>query len=278
MYTPLPSILELDSVSIFLNLVERSTTVPLRRDDIFLDIPVKTSRTGTLINITPQPHMELKGVVEVAYERIDLNVFFFGIPITIQTDNLINKDLVTNTIKERWSLNLEENDYELHILDYGVYLPKKLTLTAKEESLVWVGELEIWVVGNNHIGNVFNKYSISFNTFDNIKRNAFIYSYERNIHISNIDVINYLEEGTLLSTLDLDTAIIINELVTATGDNWVITEEPSDYNLNEAKVIYHGIIDSQEEENMIVITLGGKCNNLFGNLILRYTPNIEGEI
>lgn len=267
----LPNTLGLSSSDLFFKLIEQSNGVALNPNDVFVSTPAAKGRTATSVTLTAQPHSELKGTIVVDYERIDLNQFFFGIPITIKTSELIDKNLIHSEFLSRWNLNIDVNDFEINVVDFGDYLPKQVDIEIKEESLAWVGKLEAWVVSVNPIGDLFGKYDISFNTNDGVKRNAYLYSYEHNIQITNQTLIDYLEEGLVIYTLDEERLLLLNELITATGDDWVIDPTTQAFNLINSKVIYHDILNAETNEYLIVIAIGDKCSNLYGNLLLRYT-------
>lgn len=261
--------------ALLLDLVNLANDTHLKPGDISFGFPVAKGRTLTEIPVTPDYYSPLSGTTTVSYHRLDLNNFFFGIPITIESNEEITPEFIQRHVLGRWEVNLDPNEIEIVQNTFGDYFPKQIHIRAKSTSLVWVGEVEAWVLSPGHIGNVFRHFDFSFNDRTS-KRNAFLYSIERGLSDIPQEVIDYCEIGRNFNTYDEHSHKVIRLLKDITGDPWVIEPVSRAFNLKFAKVTYHGPLHDDTVYRVIVIELRDLCNNLYGNLVLNYHPDQEG--
>lgn len=255
----------------FYDLVKSHSRGVVFASEVEIGRPIKKGITDTEIQISAAAGSSMKGSMLFQYGRLNLNDFFDSIPISILSDvEVIDNEFISNEILTRWNIRLDVECFDIAINDPGRHFPKEVTLTMKEESLVWVGEVTIWILPENHIGTLFDKFELSFNS-GTLKHNGYIYSIEKNIVEVPEEVIAILSTDARLYTVDVDTTKVLNFLKEATEDDWVIDQDLSNFNLMNATVIYNGPYDDTNIINhVIVISLTTACGNLFGNLLLKY--------
>lgn len=252
-------------------LINNANATHLDPQDIELSDPISDGHRHARIMVIPSDLSPLSGRVEVTYQRYSLNYFFFGIPIHIQTNDDVTKEMIQEIILNRYQANLSPEEFDIETETFGEHYPYKVVVKARDTSLVWVGSFELWVHVEGDLGMVFNDHAISFN--DNTKKvNAFPYSVDRNLAEWPQDVIDYLTVGRSINTLSFETMAMLRALQDQTGDPWVLKNQiEDDFNIYGADVVYHGELDDSGDQ-VIVIGLGRWCTNLRGLLFIPYTP------
>lgn len=267
------------SKAIFLDLLELISGTRFTYDDIILGTPIPKGRVNTLIPIGATPWGVLEGDTQILYKRIDLNYFFFNTPLYFYNLNDLSNESISKAFLDKYSVLLEPEDF---ILDYKIghsRYPIEIHLKVKENSLIWVGELTFWSMPDNYIGQLFQSEKDIMH--HQLRRNAFLYSIEKDINGLSDRVIEQLPVNTTITTLDTETIHLLNALNELTGDPWVIEGSKTPYNLKEAWVIYHGAYDPTHPGHQVIsLFLNSRlCTNLFGSLLLHYSlPSLETAI
>lgn len=261
----------------FFELVRRANGVELKDTDVLISHPKIKSQTHTAVMLSPTEESPLTGQVEVFYDRLDLNHFFFGIPLSFSGLSEITPVTITTAILHKWAVFIDPDDIMVYIESFYHHHPKRVKLIVKDTSLTWVGNIEAWVLPDGYLGDLFKDSHLSFNDY-NVKQNAFLYSIDRQVNAVSQETIDFLIEGVGIHTLTTETQILLNELTTLTGDEWTITQDIAPFNLYGASVVYHDLYDPEDTLNyVIVIRLGGRCKNLFGHLLIHYSlPENDG--
>jgi len=242
---------------LLLDLIEENGEVTLRRDDLVFSNPVADNYTKTKINVAGTLESGLKGNVELTYNRIGLDYIFFGHQLIIETDETITKELLSDKIKTKWNVLIEPNEFSFTAVNING-LPVKVTITALPESLVWLGQFDVWVFGNNYLATLFKDTPLGNNTG---LMSAFIYSMEKTFEPLGDALI--FEVGQRFFTIDTTTQPLLDYLLTNTGDPWTIDPNAVDYNLYNSKVIY-------TDTNKMVIDLSLECKNFIGYLVIHF--------
>lgn len=251
-----------------LDLIKHYFNLTLTEDDVTFDLPVAVGHTRTEVQISSALHSRLTGKGILTYDRVDLNSFFFGIPIYFRTLTELTPEAIRADFLAQWNIYLDPEDIEIELFLSNGFHPQRVIFTAKETALCWVGNLEGWILPAGHLGDLFNVHLISFND-RNLKRNAILYSYDKDLQGINSELVAALPIDFVFNSLNLVTQPILESLRTLTEDPWTITLGRELYNLKEAKVLYNGpYSDASDSPLVIVIQLSPYCQNLFGFLIL----------
>lgn len=239
--------------------INRTNDLNLFSSDYQLGLPVSHSRTHTYIDIAPSCHNPQKGIVTFEYHRNDLEAFFFGVNPHFYTNDVIDIERVCGLIYDKYRVFLDPDEFTLESVTLGVNEPYVVKLKANPESLLWVGEMGVWVLPDNHLNELLMDYGIS-KPFNEQCINGYLYSQEYSFTDVPDDVISYLGGGFEIHTNDLASGKLINYLTDKTQDPWQITPNVARFNLYQAMVIKH-------TEDLIVLNLSPYCQNVFGILI-----------
>lgn len=242
--------------------------------------PKRICGTQTEIKLTMDPTSPLKGAVLLNYERLELDDFFFAIPVNFRLGavDVLSKELISAQLLERFKIRIEPEDFEYTTIEYGESSPSKIAITANPNSLVWIGEFIAWVLPQNYLGDLFGEFNLDYNT-KTIKTNAYVYSVEQNFPTMEQTLIDFLPLGKEIFTLDLDTQVLLTYLQEATSEPWVIDLDYSPYNLMNAKVIYTGLVAVDSPNYTVVLQVSTKCTQLTGNLVIEFpVPVIEPTV
>jgi len=251
-----------------LDLFRHHFNVYFTEEDLRFDLPVAIGHTRTELQIGAAQNSNLYGKGILTYDRIDLKLFFFGVPLYFRNLTEVTPVGIQADILAHWGIFLDLEDVDIEIFLESKIHPQRVSIKAKETALCWVGELEGWILPVGHLGDLFNEHLISFND-RNFKRNAVLYSQDRDIHDFPKELAALLPVDYLFTTLDLDNYPIIESLRTLTGDSWTATLTDSPFNLKGARVRYNGPYNSTSAlPEVIVIELSAMCQNLFGFLII----------
>tara|TARA_B100000929_G_C15480303_1_gene410962 strand:- start:381 stop:1247 length:867 start_codon:yes stop_codon:yes gene_type:complete len=262
---------------LFFDLLRRANGVVLNEDDVQVSYPRSEGRIHTSVVLSPSPRSPLSGQVRVFYDRLDLERFFFGVPLSFSGLQDVTPETISNALLGRWSVYIDPDDLLVTINTYREHHPSRLLLCAKETSLTWVGEVEAWLLPDGYLGSLFQSSELSFND-RNVKQNAFLYSIDRQINGFEYEDVSWLVEGLRLHTLTTQSTRLLEQLLAYTGDHWAIKQHKAPFNLKDAVVLYHGPWDASQPKNrVIVLQLGPDCENLFGHLILYYGTNVLEE-
>jgi hypothetical protein len=261
---------------ILFNAIQFKFGATLTSEDVSFNDPIAKSRTRTCIQISARAESALTGLGELLYDRLDLNRFFFGIPLNFRNLHEPTELEIREAFETNWGIRLDSNEIDVTLYPHLPRHPQRVKIAAKENALCWVGEVEGWVLPPGFLGDLFGVHGISFNDRA-VKRNAFLYSHEYitnnvsgNTNLS-VELFDYLVLDKVLNTIDLDTCKLLRELQVITGDPWCLEQTPAYFNLKDAKVVYNGIYDPEEPEHRIVVLeLSKYCQNLFGYFVLHY--------
>lgn len=256
--------------ALFFDLLNKANGSYLGPDQVTLGRPLANGRTETRIPLLAAPSSPLTGRIEATYHRMDLSHFFYGVPLLLESDDPLTPEFVSHHLRTRWQVYLDPKDIILSIEDNGPRLPDRVTISAHEESLVWVGNIDAWHLPVGHLSTVLDKYDASFQE-GAVKRNAFLYSIDRGIGEIDANFAELMLQGRRFHTITLQTKMVLNALFNLTGDEWVIENITKPWNLYGAEVVYHGQFDSDPVNQVIVIQLSPHCENLFGLLVIPYT-------
>lgn len=251
------------------DLIQLSNDITLNPEELYFSTPVAKGRTSTDIKITPKPTSTMKGIVEVNYERVDLNSLFFGATFNMVTDELIDNNLVVAAINNDFRVNINPEEIIVELEEYEIGYPKSLVVRSLEDSLVWVGELKGWVMPVNHLGETLQYYKSSRNV-NGTKQNAYIYSITKPFAPLTQTLVDGLTIDRRIYTIDVLTNELLNYLFAYTGDLWTVSQDPVDFNLFDARVVFNGLVADNGTEHAIVLSLGERCTNLEGMLVIKY--------
>lgn len=256
--------------AMFFDLLNRANGSYLGPDQVELGRPLSRGRTETRIPLIATLSSPLTGRIEASYHRLDLSHIFYGVKLLLETDNDITPEFVSQHLMTRWQVRLDPEDIILTIEDNGPRLPDRVTVTADDSSLVWVGSIEAWHLPVGHLTTVLHEYKETFREGD-LKRNAFLYSIDRNVSEIIPNFAELMIQGRRFHTNTLQTTMVVNSLYNLTGDRWIIEDAVKPWNLYGAEVVYHGAYDIDPTNQVIVVRLSPSCENLFGLLVIPYT-------
>lgn len=253
--------------------------VKLSADDYNFGVPSPLSDgTGqnTKITLTAKNiNSPYAGSVEVKYTRldlahlaqlVDLKVGMYLPRTTLQVAEAVNQRYGTNftldDIVQSTSLGLTD--------DEGM-----VTLTAKDNSLGWIGTVQVQVVKGNWPLSAFltnlRLPGMNYPTPTTAKPFASVYSYSRDCS----------GEASRLKTVGLGNGqlnVLLDVLKAVTGDPWV-QNGAARYSLEGATVTYVGQTHDdarfrQRFSQVVLVALGDQCLGLAGELYLHY----DGEL
>lgn len=264
------------SQELLINLINIDNPTTIDFSTIAISPPIDLGKGNTQIRLSPKPTSRLKGFVDLVYSRISLDQLFYGYQINIKTDEeVITHNFLTQYIKENFKINLN-NEFDIKKEFFGEGYPIQYTLVAKDTSLVWIGELNIWILPVSHLSVVFPEDGLPYNK-DFRVQNGFIYSVSKVFENLPSEFIGWLVKDYVFDTNSLENAPFLEYLRTSTGNDWHIADNIVEFNLHGAKVIYHGSLNSVTNEKVLCIQLSEQCSNLTGVLVIHYLdePIIE---
>lgn len=266
------------SKRLFFDLVRRTTGVAFTEDDVHVSPPRALGRNHTEVILSPTHQSPLTGSVPVTYNRLDLSLFFFGVPLSFEGLDDPTPANVSARLREQWGVWVDPDHLLVTVGQAKPHHPTPLTLTATESALAWVGSVDAWALPGTYLGTVFQDTPLSFNV-SNTKQNAYLYSQDRTPEDFTVGLLKAYGVGDVIHTLTVDTQRLITALQASTGDDWVIAQHTAPFNLNGAEVIYHGEWDPDHPgRRVVVLHLGRACQNLFGHLLLYYDTALLSDI
>ncbi|MBE0438312.1 MAG: hypothetical protein IBX57_00900 [Gammaproteobacteria bacterium] len=251
------------------DLIELKNDFKITDTNVDISIPQALGRTFTSVLLTPKLSSNLTGVVEVFYDRLDLNRLFFGYNLSFSNIEVLDEETISNVIFERFKLRILPENIKFTVEDFGETLPKRISIGVKDESILWVGEIEAWWLPDNYLGEVFLTHDLSRNATV-YKKNAYLYSIEKEFSSLDIALQDLFTEGYIFSTLNEQHVSFLDYLNNNLDDPWTLAVDSEYFNLAGAKVIYNGYLTNDPIDRVIVISLGSKCIKLEGNLVIRY--------
>lgn len=112
---------------------------PMGAQDRDLSIPVSVSAAAL-----DDPLWNFRGEVKVLYDQMDLNTFFYGIPLEILLPELSSTAELAAVLANIFKVRFDSNDYVFEPL-IVTPSPKTITFKASKTSTRWKGEVRISV-------------------------------------------------------------------------------------------------------------------------------------
>lgn len=238
-------------------------------DDVDISLPEVVSVDGrdSKVELTSKLKDDEGTVVEVWYHRRDLpdylkNDLSFGDEDVVSTHDLLQ------AINERFKLNLLPEDIEDNPVDKAEHL-----VVAVPTSHEWRGDVLIKMIKALPLSDLIQTTDLSGLLYPDHQQTdygqAALYSYPVDCsHISRF--LNLLVTGVQVD----DTALAV-ELNKVVSDVWVAKDEPADWNLRGATVVFDGETRNLVGANtkfayVVSVQLTDLCTNFRGTLNLHY--------
>lgn len=255
-------------IELLQDLLNRTHTLELDFSQIVLSPPQALLGCNTKVTVAPAPNTSLTGVVQLYYDRICLDELFYGYRLKL-TGETPTVESVNEYLRSNYQINLNL-DFTLTETYHGENYPVIYTIAALPESYLWMGELTLWYLPESSINNLITDRDLTNNTKFHLQ-NGFIYSMSKTFSEPSVAVKSYFSVGKQIYTNEPPLTIeVLEYLKLQTQDDWVITDTIENFNLHQAQVLYHGPTVPESLEYAIVIQLGTRSKNLYGNLIVHY--------
>jgi len=261
--------------------------------------------TKTEILVAGTDAVNWTGAVPLKYERHVMDYVFRDNPIVIDVDNLDDDSILEailkqhNVLFEAYAVEIDHGSLSnllvqpvLHGLHYEGFtdpdnIPpvpeqinpdgiRNLTLRARPESKIWVGETQVFVRRTANLLNQSISKTLSIRKYFAETRERklaieVLYDVERDathLHqeLKGFTTGEYLRDESPFK-------VIAKAL---TGDEWVAKKEPSDFNLYGSVVLYHGFnvgeyfTGHSQYSHVLALALGEHCLNLKGIWLIHY--------
>lgn len=279
--TPWEGLVTLISDRTYLNLVPANCTLLglVSEGGVTTRVTLGTHRSTSSANLLPALPRE----IEYTYERLDPAVFFRTATSALQVTGLrlpTTTDLILKAVTAKTGVVFGVDDFEHFEVDaYGV-----VTLTARPESLRWVGTLPVTVVSNLVLPLATAlTYKSSPSVFLSLgsvgKRPGFLYAAGH----------DYTEHRATLEAMANSPNGVINQRVctmlkAVTGDDWVARATAHAFNICSFvldgvpgyRVLYAGAPTTRytqrtDKRKLLVLELDPtRCTGVSGSLLLHY--------
>lgn len=244
---------------ILFDFINRKNQIHLLPSDYVLGLPVAIDRTLTTVDVAPSCTNPQTGIVTFEYHRNDMEHFFFGVNLTFYTNDVVTVESVCHLIYDKYRVHIDPDEMLLESVTLGINEPYVVKLKAKPESLLWIGEIGVWVLPDGDISEALVEYGLS-KPFNEKCINGYLYSQEYFFSDLPNDVVALLTKDKVIHTNDTETVSLLNYLTDVTGDPWNISLRKEKFNLYNATVIKH-------TDNLIVLQLSSHNVNVFGILL-----------
>lgn len=256
--------------------VEAQNNITLVRDEYTMSVPVAyvdpLGQTNTSITISAiSPRSPYDGSVTVHYTRLDLAILANYLPSPLRGHGLTTILAVQTLLNKNYGLNFQTTDLEQGPVTTLVSDQGSVTLTAAENSLGWIGTVDLdFVKGDydiNAVVTVKDLPGMVYPARDESKPFGEFYSYWR-------DFTAYQSTLTPLTVQGNDLETIRGVLATETKAAWV-TNANGRYSLLGASIFYNGPVAGYPRSNpaygyVLVVDLGVGSLGFSGQLILHY--------
>lgn len=293
------SILTKKSLDLVIDLINAANTTTL--DETKIHITAPTPLTGDPNNHNTGAHVAAVkgsgyiGSVDITYNRLDIGILFEKIAVNLDLGEdgdgnpvkpATTKDLLA-ALNARYGMGLEESDIVDSPITTTGSAPWSATITMADDSLAYIGELDLTVGPDPEVGErldtvilTTNLNGLMYPNDDTTKAQAREYSW--GIDANTISV--WLDARTVDDVIaDNSLATELNKIV---PEVWKFDDANSiDYNTAGAKVTYAGVNDAEDADgnprdtnkkfNRIVqFQLDEtKCANMGGILTLGYNAS-----
>jgi hypothetical protein len=257
--------------TLFVKLIEQSQGITLDPDLFSISEPEFTRDHYTRVVIAPTQYSPLSSQIQLYYRRINISLFFYGISIQFQHPDEITAEWLSHALLARWNILIEPDKLHLTVYQSVPRHPVNVVATIDSSSLVWTGEVDVWLIPEGVLGDVFEQTTtpLSFN-IRQTRLNAYFYSHEKALLDLPVDLYTYLSGLDRLYTLDVESTQALAILTEKTGDPWTIDQTPCPFNLYNAQVCYAGVfwLPEHEHAHCVVFKLDRACTNLYGYFIV----------
>jgi hypothetical protein len=238
--------------------------------------------TLTQIQVLPTDEVSWTGEMILTYRRIVIQDHFAQVPFVIYTDEL-DASTILAALKEQCGLYLDADlvnvDVQLIDLDqllfsthlgsiveneieYGDYIPPQgwdVKITMRPEHPIWIGELHVYVRESIRLLDRDIKTTLEIKRFlgpggnEKMPAELILPMHKSTGRTDHHGLLRSLEVGSLIPMGLVDIAKDI------TRDDWVFSEEPADFNLYGARVVYNGLNtglvfnDDPRVSNLIIV-------------------------
>lgn len=227
----------------------------------------------TVLELTDRfNHTEL-----IKYLRFDIGEFFANIPLIVDGVVTTDDDLLELLLIQR-KLYLDKE--KIQIEDITVDDDVKFKITILPNNLCWFGEVIVKIrpvlsLNERSIKQKFDIYRNYGNT-DDLKVPIAL-AYQTLVDPSTYyKVFNRYGAGDILGA----SVDILSALSDITKDKWIYSDNPADFNLKGAEVIYVGpnygnnYNGNPKVSHLFKVRLSQLCSNLYGELVVEYVdPN-----
>ena len=268
-------------------------------------LPHRLGHVETRIDVAPSDAVNWVGSVPLHYTRHDLGATFREMPLVIDTDKLDDDSILEailaqhNVLFEKHAVEIDHGSLSnlltqpvLHGFFYEGFtdpeslppLPegvssegiRNLTLRAKPQSKIWVGETQLLVrrtasLLDQSISKTLSIRKYFAETRDRKLPIELLYDIEQDAsHLH--EQLSGFTTGEILRVNTPFTAIAKDR----TGDAWVAKEKPADFNLYGSVVLYHGYnvgdyyTGHSQFSHVLALALGESCLNLKGVWLIHY--------
>lgn len=205
-----------------------------------------------------------RGTIVLGYKRICLAEFFFGVYVKYITTLEPTAETISAMLSSDYGVYIDPKEIILDITDLGLNNPKSIKVTVDPNSYVWVGEFTIYALPPNYIGDLFSIFPLDYNS-DTAKTNAYHYSKSNSWVPLDPSLLDLLVVNKSFFTDTIENRPFLDYMLANTGDNWVISDAVTEFNLKNAVVLEQTLVDGSR---LIVIKLTNMCSNLSNLLVI----------
>lgn len=209
------------------------------------------------------------GQREVKYNRIDATELFYGVPKFIElAANQLDEYSVVGYLSKRYGLELDVNHIQAVTLGQGyaeiVFADRSPIIKNKVRFNYYLSSIDLSeLIVDPNIGSIHTPELSS-------TANISIYTYPLDLTFVKYDI-----EGLALNATF--PAVAADTLSAITGDPWHVSAVSGDFNLGEAKLVFHGLSSEANSKgypantdfpNCAVFRLSNLCANFSGLLLV----------
>ena len=233
--------------------------------------------------VTPVDGSGYQDPHRIQYDRINMDIFFKGIPVTVipAYQKLLSDYLPT--INKAYGLSLDASDIIDGVIPSNINPPFKIDIQINPYNPAFYGKFTLLVSDARKsiklMVDTIDFGGIPYPTLDKTKIQGPLYFYGE-------DWTGLANMFKLYNTGDKVDMPLLTQINLYSEDVWVLSTSPIQFNLYNAKVLYNGRYDKTNIytkkvgfENVLVIGLDEEyCTNVAGYLVFHYNDPDDGLV
>lgn len=263
--------------------IETQNKLTLARDEYAFGTPtvieVPDGSVNTEIVVTAStPRSPYEGSVTVQYRRLNLGDLQRFLPLPIRANGIVTTADVISVLNANFGMALTAQDLVQETITSLTDDVGQITLTAKPDSLGWIGSVVLdFVKGNININTALaTKYlpGLIYPALDETKPYGELYSYWRDFTSKTAELDSVTVENQNLEAVK-------TALIAVTTHPWV-TNAAGRYSLQGATITYAGVTTGRTDVNahdygkVVILDLGAGSLGYSGRLVLHYGVPPDG--